>query len=151
MLTRLLDLADRHNIHVTWQRVPGGGACVWYGDDIEVVIDPTLPDHERVNVLAHELGHALSGRPIDAQASELLRHVLHARCERRADEVAADLTVDAEVVRRAAETVHDLGGHVTAAELAAELEVPVHLAELAVAATFGHEVTRFRAAQRSAR
>lgn len=152
MLHRLLEIADHHAIDVQWHRLgphTGGGACVWVDEQPTVVVDPRLTRQRKTDVLAHELGHALDGVPLHDDHQQLLAQVLRPRRERRADERATDLVVDLEAVQRAADTVHDLGGCITAEELAAELEVPVRYARIAVERAFGHEVTRRRQAQRA--
>ena len=147
-----MEIADHHDIDVRWAPlvdITGGGACVWTGAGPTIVIDPRLPRPQQVDVLAHELGHALDGVPLHHDHEQLLAQVLRPRRERRADETAADLVVDAGLVQRAVDTVHDLGGQITAKELAAELEVPVRLTEVAVERAFGQQVTRLRAAQKA--
>lgn len=152
MLDQLLDLADRTGIAVEWRPMPpstGGGACTWTGGGVTVQVDPHLDDETRATVLAHELGHALDGMPLLGGAHQQLRDLVERRAEQAADRRAAAITVDPSVVQRAADTVHDLGGAITAEELAAELEVPVALARRAVEAAWGHEVTRRRQAARA--
>lgn len=152
MLRRLLAIADHHHIDVQWRPLgefTGGGACVWVGERPTIVLDPRLPRAAQVDVLAHELGHARDGVPLHDDQQQLLAKVLRPRREARADATAADLTVDLEELQRAVDTVHDLGGCITADELAAELGVPVRYARIAVERAYGHEVTRFRRAQRA--
>lgn len=112
-----------------------GGAFVARRDGHSVIaLDPALSDGGRRAALTHELVHDERGGVADPPDAPTAWAAVVDREERR---------VDREVVRRLAPTdrVAPLlaemaagGGGVTAAELAHELELPEHLAALAIAA-----------------
>lgn len=123
------------HISVAWEHLPpetGGAAVVQRDGWVVVFLDPRLPASKRTAALAHELVHAERNGGAHAPGAPGTWGPVVAREERRVDDEVARRLVPVARLLEAAEIVADLGGQVTAEELADEFDVPVAVAERAM-------------------
>lgn len=128
------ELVWRPHLTLVWRPLPestGGAAIVRFGGAAVVYLDPRLEAEDRRAALAHELVHDERGYQ-PTLGTRSWRAVVAAE-ERRVDDEVARRLVPLHKLLEAAEAAEDFGHHVTAAELAADHEVPVYVAEQACA------------------
>lgn len=133
MLQQLLGEAERYGVEVVWRPLhesTGGGVCAWVSGRPYVFVDPRLHPRERVEVLAHELAHALRGWRPDAGVPAW-RPVV-AREESRVDDDAALMLVDLEALSGFTALAEAQGCGLTADEIADTLDVTRSVAERAL-------------------
>ena len=143
MLEQLFEQAERDGVtvvHRVLSEATGGGVCAWITGDPVVYLDPRLPRPERAAVLAHELAHARRGRlPRPGPPADFGPLVV--REERACDWEAARMLVDLGWLADVMAMAEADGVTVTPVDVAADAEVTVSVAELAMQMVLdGHEV-----------
>lgn len=126
MRRMLNDLADHAGVTIHTVELPDDlGAGVYWptGDGAWIFLDDRLPDHEAVEVLAHELAHHARGGGVGRCGMPPTWRPLVARDERECDLDAAGMLIDVEELAGYADELAGLGYGIHPQDVMREWEV----------------------------
>lgn len=136
---------DRDDLTVAWTPLAahmGGGFSVRRRGHSLIALDPSLADGARRAALTHELVHDERGGIVDPPGAPQAWRAVVAREEATVERESARRLAPAEVVGPAMAALAASDGGVTARALGHELELPEHLAAVAIAEAMGERARR---------